>query len=67
MKSIIANRDRSTFRADEMTCPYNGVTVCIASFSSMTIDKRKKEDFCATENYDTCPLFISKVLRRNRG
>ena len=50
MNSIIANRDRSTFRADEMTCPYNGVRVCIASFSSMTIDKRKKEDFCATEN-----------------
>jgi hypothetical protein len=65
MNGITANRDRSIFRADETTCPYNGINVCIASFSSISIDNRKKEDFCATDNYDTCPLFLSKVLRRS--
>ncbi|MEW6569550.1 MAG: hypothetical protein AB1390_00020 [Nitrospirota bacterium] len=49
---------------DETTCPYNGVDVCMASLSSMTIDSKKKASCCCTEDFDNCPIFLSKVLRK---
>ena len=48
---------------DEQACPYNGINVCMASFSLMAIDT-KKDNCCTTDNYDNCPIFLSKVLRR---
>jgi len=45
-------------------CPYNGVHVCFASISSMVIDEKEKEDYCSNENYDTCPIFLSMMLRK---
>jgi hypothetical protein len=30
----------------------------------MLLDSRKREICCSTENYDDCPIFLSKVLRR---
>lgn len=50
--------------SDEMVCPYNGINVCMASFSSMEIDNQKRQNCCGTENYDNCPIFLSKVLRK---
>ena len=49
---------------DEQVCPYNGINVCMASFSLMAIDT-KKDNCCTTDNYDNCPIFLSKVLRRS--
>ncbi len=49
----------------EGECPYNGVTICTASFSSMAIEGHKREDCCGTDDYDNCPIFLSKVLRRS--
>lgn len=49
---------------DEQACPYNGINVCMASFSLMAIDK-KKDNCCSTDDYDDCPIFLSKVLRRS--
>jgi len=49
----------------DMACPYNGVTVCLASLSSMKIDTRRRSQYCVTENFDDCPIFLSKVLRRS--
>ena len=49
----------------EGECPYNGVTVCTASFSSMAIEGHKRDNCCGTDAYDNCPIFLSKVLRRS--
>jgi len=47
----------------EMVCPYNGVSTCTALLSSMLIDDEKRADCCGTENYDGCPIYLSKLLR----
>jgi len=52
------------FRIFETACPYNGYTVCKASFSSMKIDSYIRAKCCDTENFDNCPIFLAKVLRR---
>ena len=48
----------------EMVCPYNGINTCTASLSSMLIDDEKHAGCCGTENYDDCPIFLSKILRK---
>lgn len=57
-------QEPSRYDGPETPCPYSGVNVCTASFSSMAIDHRKMEDCCGTDNYDSCPIFLSKVLRK---
>ena len=57
----------SKFDSEEnLSCPFNSniSDICIASLSSMAIDERKKSECCGTENYDNCPVFLSKILRR---
>ena len=36
----------------ERACPYNDINTCMASISSLLLDKQKKTDCCSTENYD---------------
>ena len=57
-------QEQSKYGGHETACPYNGVTVCTASFSSMAIDNQRRENCCGTDNYDNCPIFLSKVLRK---
>jgi len=49
----------------ERACQYDGIKICLASFSSMIIDTYQKENYCSTEDYDNCPIFLAKVLRRS--
>jgi len=65
MNTIIPDREqtRVKFTGYDKVCPYNGITVCMASFSSMAIDAIRNS-CCSTEDYDNCPIFLSKVLRR---
>ena len=48
----------------EIGCSYDCLTQCLASFSSMALDSLKRIHCCGTENYDNCPIFLSKILRR---
>jgi hypothetical protein len=48
----------------ERACPYSGTNICMASITSLPIDEQKQANCCSTENYDDCPMFLSKVLRR---
>lgn len=48
----------------ERVCPYNGIDTCMASITSLSLDEEKQANCCGTENYDDCPIFLSKVLRR---
>jgi hypothetical protein len=65
MNTLISNPEQAKvkFTGYEMACPYNGINVCMASFSLMAIDT-KKDNCCSTDDYDNCPIFLSKVLRR---
>jgi hypothetical protein len=44
-------------------CPFDGVATCLASLSSMVLDNSKRKMSCGTDNFDDCPIFLSKVLR----
>jgi hypothetical protein len=60
-------KELKQFKLDdsERVCPYKDINNCSASLSSMVIDTRIKENYCDNENYDTCPIFLSKMLRVN--
>ncbi len=48
----------------ERCCTYaNAVDICMASINLIAVTQHLKTDFCRTENYDNCPIFLSKVLR----
>jgi hypothetical protein len=64
MNTLTVNHEQSKCNNFETACPYNGIKVCTASFSSMAIDSHKRDNCCGTDNYDDCPIFLSKVLRR---
>ena len=46
-------------------CPYLGKTAaCKASLSTLIPTANARETFCNNEDYDDCPIFLSKLLRR---
>ena len=64
MNMVLTGMGKSEVGNYEMVCPYNGINTCMASLSSMLIDEEKRADCCGTENYDDCPIFLSKILRK---
>jgi hypothetical protein len=64
MNTFMERNEEPKFKIYETICPYNGISVCKASLSAMVIDSWNSERYCDNENYDNCPLFLSKVLRR---
>jgi hypothetical protein len=56
----------SWFPPEQYTCPYHSVvsSICSASLSMMMIGLSTRKGYCETENYDDCPLFLSKMLRK---
>jgi hypothetical protein len=50
----------------QSNCPYDcsATDRCTASLSSMTIGSGSRQIYCSTDNYDNCPLFLAKILRR---
>lgn len=64
MNMVLNELNGSGIRFYEMGCPYNGINTCMASLSSMLLDDDKRADCCGTENYDDCPIFLAKVLRK---
>jgi len=50
---------------DSLRCPYSGIAdICNASLSSLSPSASVRSAFCDSEDYDYCPLFLAKVLRR---
>lgn len=58
MKKVAKSRD---------ACPYfsSKIGICLASLFLMALDKTKSEGVCASEDWDNCPIFLSKTLRKN--
>jgi len=63
MEMIRANTESISVMTFDTGCPYSGKTVCMASLSSLTIDGNRRANCCSTDNYDDCPIFLSKMLR----
>ena len=49
-------------------CPFfeSRQHLCQAAFSGRSLDRRRGEKLCATDEHDRCPLFLSKLLRSSR-
>ncbi len=54
------------FFMDLRGCPYDaeGTGICAASLSEMAIRPDIREGYCESENYDNCPIFLSKIMRK---
>ncbi len=52
--------------SQEASCPHDCLAtgICEASLSSMTISSELRQIYCANDNYDNCPVFLARVLRR---
>ncbi len=51
----------------ELRCPYSDISdVCNASLSSLLPTPTVRTKFCNTDDYDYCPIFLAKALRRRR-
>ena len=50
------------------SCPFGETktNICLASLSSMVIGSSNRRDYCSNDNYDNCPIFLAKSLRRRR-
>ncbi|HMK56045.1 MAG TPA: hypothetical protein VK448_05350 [Dissulfurispiraceae bacterium] len=46
-------------------CPYHDIAsnICTASISSITVDEVRHAGYCSDDNFDDCPIFLSKSLR----
>lgn len=46
-------------------CPYSGKSdICNASIGLLVPTKNERASYCDNENYDNCPIFLAKVLRK---
>jgi hypothetical protein len=50
----------------EASCPYSDMIadICRASISAMKPGITGRLDYCASEDYDGCPIFLAKILRK---
>lgn len=53
----------------QRSCPeYDGnKQVCLAATTLMVPDRRQQMQYCATDDYDNCPVYLCKALRSSRG
>lgn len=51
---------------DPDRCPHHNLAtdVCTAALSVLRTDGPLQAGYCLTENYDNCPMFLAKALRR---
>jgi hypothetical protein len=52
---------------NECDCPYENseTSICSASLSSMFIGSHCRKAYCSGDNYDSCPIFLARMLRKN--
>lgn len=67
MMTIEMNRCGCERGAAEQTyCPFEdrASNTCSASLSGFYVSAERRLSFCSTENYDACPFFLSRVIRK---
>ena len=47
-------------------CPFEETktNICMASLSAMIIGPHSRQEYCSNDNYDSCPIFLARSLRR---
>ena len=63
MNTSSVGQDNMKPRIHKTACPYCDIKVCKASLSSLVINGQKWMNCCSTEDYDSCPIFLAKILR----
>jgi len=58
--------ENNWYNTDQYSCPYHSAneSICSASLTMMFVGIRTRQGYCGNENYDNCPLFLSKMLRK---
>jgi hypothetical protein len=51
---------------DDLICPFSdrATNICAASFSSMIVGPRNRKEYCFSDDYDNCPMFLAKMMRK---
>jgi len=64
--SAYQNIENNPLMFKQSDCLYGGPDKdrCSASLSLMAIGANTRQTYCSNENYDNCPIFLSKILRR---
>jgi len=64
--AVLRNRRDIGPVSQQSGCPYDCLVtdICAASLSSMTISAGSRQIYCSNDNYDNCPIFLAKSLRR---
>jgi hypothetical protein len=58
---------RATCTTDnEYDCPFGNAesSICSASLSSMVIGTSRRQAYCSGDDYDSCPIFLARMLRK---
>jgi hypothetical protein len=65
MSSSMLFRTRSVI-SNEYGCPFGNTesSICSASLSSMVIGTSRRQAYCNGDNYDSCPIFLARMLRK---
>jgi hypothetical protein len=65
MSQVKAQQDSNIARVQGSTCPHDAGagTFCSASIMTVVLSSYQKTTYCWTENYDSCPMFLAKILR----
>jgi len=58
-----------TFELNRADCPFfqSSSCSCGASFSGMPVRRARKRLYCFSENHDSCPLYLARMLRNSQS
>ena len=67
MYRLAFGADTNFVDAHSTACPYvpTNMDYCSASVMSVQINDRMRDHYCSSEDFDRCPLFLAKVLRKS--
>jgi len=59
----------ATFEFGRAECPFfdGDGSSCRASFSGMPVRRARKRLYCFSEEHDSCPLFLARMLRNSQS
>ena len=67
MNQLAFGADAHVADAHAEVCPYvpTNMDYCSASVMSVQINNPTRDNYCSSEDFDRCPLFLAKLLRRS--
>ncbi len=58
--------DVDAYKVSGNSCPYCNIeaNICVASLTSLKLGVLMRLNYCSSDNYDNCAIFLAKSLRR---